>query len=452
MNRLTLRHGMVPAYLMLCLLLGGASAAGLIANLVLQIIALPLIGWSVWQLLQTGPTPQLRSAVILLGLLVGVALLQLVPLPPALWTMLPGRGPVAEGYTLLGIPLPWLPLSLAPHNSVYSLLWLLPAFAVFLGIIALGAFRARGIAIVIVTVTLLAVTVGALQVIGGDGAYFYEVTNFGQAVGFFSNSNHNATLLLICIPFLAALQETLLRRSKSSRNTSATRLLIGALYAVILVGVLINSSLAGIGLSVPVALGTWLTFGRQKPLVRRVLLIGTIVATAAAILMIAIGPFGNNLFGNQTANIEQSRQTSFALTFQAAREYFPIGSGLGSFQSVYHTQEPLASVTSTFMNHAHSDWLELLLETGLPGVLLIAAFLYWGARRARAIWGAEDRDQFAQAAVIAVIAVLLHSLVDYPLRTAALSAVFAACVALIAGARPYVRQRSKTSSARHLNL
>lgn len=452
MNRMTLRHGIVPAYLLLCLLLGGASAAGLIANLVLQIIALPLIGWSIWHFLQTGPAPQLRSPVILLGLLVGVALLQLVPLPPVLWTHLPGRGAVAEGYALLGIPLPWLPLSLAPQNSLYGLLWLLPAFAVFLCIIALGAFRARGIATIIVAVTLLAVAVGALQVIGGDSAYFYDVTNFGQAVGFFANSNHNATLLLVCIPFLAALQSTLLRRSGSSRSASAVRFLIGALYAVIFVGLLINSSLAGIGLSVPVALGTWLTFGRQTPLLRRALSCGTIIASAAAIVLVAAGPFGNNLFGQQTANVEQSRQTSFALTFKAAREYFPIGSGLGSFQSVYHTQEPLASVTPTFMNHAHSDWLELLLETGLSGFLLIAAFLYWGTRRVRAIWGAEDRDPFAQAAVIAVIAILLHSLVDYPLRTAALSAVFAACVALIAGARPYARPRSTKSTAKHLNL
>lgn len=104
------------------------------------------------------------------------------------------------------------------------------------------------------------------------------------------------------------------------------------------------------------------------------------------------------------------------------------------------------------MNHAHNDWLELLLETGIPGMALAALLLFWGARRARAIWRAEDRDRFAQAAVIAVTTMLLHSLVDYPLRTAALSAVFAACIALISGARPHVRQREAQSSAKHLNL
>ena len=457
MTRSSLRHALVPAYLAACLLLGGASAAGFLANLALQLAALPLIAWGLWQLLRTGPAPQVRSAVILLGLFVGVALLQLVPLPPALWTALPGRGFVAENYRLAGVALPWLPLSLAPDNSVASLLWLLPAFAVFLGVAALGAFRARGLAGIIVAITLVSVMVGALQVIGGDSAYFYQVTNVGQAVGFFANSNHNATLLLIAIPFLAALQATFLRAGRSARNASAVRLLTIAVYAVILVGLLINSSLAGIGLGVPVALGTWLTFGRfsgrgRGPALRRTLTILTIAGSAAAVLLIVVGPFGNNLTGQQTEHVELSRQTSFALTLRAAGDFLPFGSGVGSFQPIYAGQEPLGTVGSTFMNHAHSDWIELLLETGVPGLLLAALLLYWLVRRARAIWQAEDRDPFAQAATIAAAAMLLHSVVDYPLRTAALSAVFAACIALIAGARPYVRQRTQKSSARHLEL
>ncbi|MEG3123102.1 O-antigen ligase family protein [Sphingomonas sp. GB1N7] len=447
------RHALVPAYLLACLLLGGASAAGFIANLTLQLIALPLIGWSLWHLIQSGVAPQVRTALALGGALVAIALFQLIPLPPAMWTLLPGREAIAKGYGLIGVPLPWLPLTLAPDRALASLLWLLPAFATFLGIVAIGAFRARSIAAVIVLVTLTSIVIGALQVVDGtESAYFYEITNFGLAVGFFANSNHNATLLLVCIPFLAALQTSVLSRGTKSRSASAIRLLTVAMYILIFVGLLLNSSLAGIGLSVPVALSTWLVFGKQRPALRKPLAIVTIVATIATIVTIAVGPFGNNLFGQQNANVEASRQTSFALTWQAAREFFPVGSGIGSFQSVYHMHEQLPSVTSTFMNHAHSDWLELLLETGLPGMVLAVAFLVWAAARARAIWKAESRDYFAQAAIIAIIAIALHSLVDYPLRTAALSAVFFACVALITGARPYVRRQRTISSARHLAL
>jgi hypothetical protein len=42
--------------------------------------------------------------------------------------------------------------------------------------------------------------------------------------------------------------------------------------------------------------------------------------------------------------------------------------------------------------------------------------------------------------------------VDYPLRTAALSAVFAACIGLMSGARPYIRRSRAPSTARHLWL
>ncbi|PTQ58275.1 O-antigen ligase [Sphingomonas aurantiaca] len=447
-----IRHAIVPAYLLLCLLLGGASAAGFIANFMLQIASLPLIGWAIWQMVQERPSAQIRAPLGLLAIFLVIALLQLVPLPPALWTVLPGRSGVVQGYRLLGVPLPWLPLTLAPDVALSSILWLLPAFASLLGVVVLGAFRGRGIATAIVAVTLASVAIGALQVIGGTSAYLYRVTNYGVAVGFFANANHNATLLLVCIPFLAALQATLLKRSGSQRSASAIRLLVGAAYAIILVGLLINSSLAGIGLGVPVALGSWLAFGNQRPALRRGIVVATVVLSLAAVVTIVVGPFGNNLFGTQTSNVELSRQTSFALTLRAARDYFPVGSGTGSFQPVYHMQEPLGSVTTTFMNHAHSDWIELLLETGLVGIAFAALFLAWWIVRVRAIWRAEEPDPFAQAAVIATAAIMLHSVVDYPLRTAALSAVFAVCMGLMSGARPYTRRSREPSSARHLTL
>lgn len=449
-----IRLAIGPGMLLLCLLLGGASAAGYVANLILQLAALPIIGWALWPVLQTRPLPTraIGSALALLAAMVAIGLLQLVPLPPSLWALLPGRDTIAAGYRLLGLPLPWLPLTLAPDKAIASLLWLLPAIAVFLAISLRGAFRARWIGAVLVLVTLVSIMLGALQVVGDGSAYLYQVTNYGHAVGFFSNANHNATLMLVCIPFLAAVQSRLLAEGRSTRSRSAIRLLVAAAYAVILVGLLINASLAGIGLGVPVALSSWLVFGRHRPAVRTALTGVAALISAATLVAIAVGPFGNNLFGVQHKNIELSRQTSFALTLRAARDYLPIGSGIGSFQPIYRTQEPLASVTATYMNHAHSDWLELLLETGLVGIALAGAFLIWWVLRLRAIWQSEEPEVFAQAAAIASAAILLHSIVDYPLRTAALSAVFAMCIALMAGARPYAPRQRGTPAARHVTL
>jgi len=446
-----IRHWLVPVYLLACLLLGGASAAGFVANLVLQLMALPLAGWSLWQISHQGLklSCSIRALLLIATLLIVVALVQLLPLPPAIWTALPGRRTVVENYHLLGVTLPWLPLTLAPEAALASLLWLLPAFAVLLGMVA-GGFRGRNIAVVLVVVALVSVVLGALQMLGG-GAYFYRFTNYGFAVGFFANANHNATLLLVTIPFLAALGTTLLSKRASARSASAIRLLIGSGYAVIGVGLLLNGSLAGIGIGVPVTMATWLTFGRMQLSIRRRMGALAILLSIAAVWFIAVNP-GNNLFGIQRENVELSRQTSFALTLRAAGEYFPIGSGIGSFQPVYRTQEPLISVGGTFMNHAHSDWLELLLETGLAGVVLAVTFLGWWGLRVRAIWRAEQSERFAHAAIIATFAMMLHSVVDYPLRTVALSAVFAMCLSLMAGVRPLVIKHRHQTRARHLKI
>lgn len=450
---MTRRHAIVPVYLALCLLLGGASAAGYLANLMLQLAALPLIGWSLWNLRRDPPKGSARTVLLLLAALVLLCLVQLIPLPPAVWTALPGREPVVRGYALLRLPLPWLPLTLAPDRALASLLWLLPAIATLLAMVVLGAFRARWLAWVLVAVTAAAVVLGALQLAGGQGAYPYAITNYGAAVGFFANANHAATLLLVCIPFIIALQVNMRRRVKSRRNASAVTVLTVAAFAVLVVGLLTNLSLAGIGLCLPVALASFLAIGRSGRSYSPWLFLIAAVLSMAAIATIVVGPFGNNLIGEQRENVETTRQVSFARTLHAAAEYFPVGSGVGSFLGVYKTQEPSYAVTRTFMNHAHSDWIELLLETGLPGIALALIFLFWWARRARAVWRADEVDLFGRAAVIASATIMVHSLVDYPLRTAALSVVFAMCLALMTGARPAApRRRNLPSPSRHLSI
>jgi hypothetical protein len=95
------------------------------------------------------------------------------------------------------------------------------------------------------------------------------------------------------------------------------------------------------------------------------------------------------------------------------------------------------------------------METGVPGMLLILLFLLWWASRVLAVWRADEPDHFARAATIASAVMLAHSLVEFPLRTAALSAAFAMCCALMAEARPRTRRRksgeSKPAEARHLS-
>lgn len=450
----SLRLALIPAYLVLCLVLGGASAAGYWANMALQLLALPIIFWALVSERTTPMSRPTRSALGIVLLMILVILIQLVPLPPSIWRHLPGRPEVARGFELLGRPLPWLPLSLEPYRTIASALWLLPSLAVLLGIVRLGAYRAAWIAWAIGAVTVASVSVAALQLAGGEQSpsYFYEITNFGAMTGFFANANHFATLLVCAIPFLTALYLTATAQGRSIKRSSGLSVILAGTLAMILVGISLSGSLAAIGLSVPAFAASLLMIVARK---RRLP-----VWSAAIIGLLLLGstlamfssPFANNLTSQQTRGLEDSRRTSFSRSIPAAEDFFPVGSGLGTFQQIYSERENPATVSLFYMNHVHSDYIELALETGLPGYVVLILFLIWWVQRTRTAWKPDDADHFTRAASIASAVILAHSLVDYPLRTAAVSALFAACCGLLAEPRARVRKREVREGDQALHL
>jgi hypothetical protein len=258
-----LRLAVTPAYLLLCLLLGGASAAGIWANLGLQLLGLALI---VYALVVTRRTPMSvagRQIIAISAIALLLLGLQLVPLPPSVWTALPGREPIVRGLEMLGQPLPWLPASLSPLDTRAGLFWTIPALAVLLGIVKLGGYKASTLGWVLVAVTVASVAIGALQVAGADW-YFYEISNFGVGTGFFANANHQATLLVSTIPFLSALYLVGRGKRQSAQRSSGMLVILAGVLMVVMVGIALNGSLAGIGLAVPVIGASLLMLGRAR--------------------------------------------------------------------------------------------------------------------------------------------------------------------------------------------
>jgi len=435
--RQALRSLIVPAYVLLCIGLGG-SVQGVWGVALLQLLAIALIGWS---LLTRNAQPLSRSAkrlFVMAGLIVLIASIQLIPLPPTLWSALPGREPIVEGYRLLGQRLPNLPISLAPYDTAATLLTLLPPLAVLTGMLVAGAYRANWLAIAILIGTFAAVLLGALQV-GNSGPsespwYLYSVTNYGVATGFFANSNHMATLLMISVPLLFALVADLRRQAKNPRASSAVMLVAVAGILVLLVGIFLNGSLAVLLLGPAVVL-TSATMLLPQGMRLRGPLTAVGLVSIAAILVVYLTPL-NDRFAASNVTSFDSRQTMWSTTIPAIKDHVAMGSGMGTFAQVYPQYEDPAEVTSTFVNHAHNDYLEIALETGIPGLLLVVAFLLWWGSRAVPIWRSAAVDRYALAGSIASAAILVHSLVDYPLRTAALSAIMAASLALMARPRP----------------
>src|SRR5215813_11133487 len=107
--------------LVACLLLGGSARGGLLPDAVLQLLAVPLLLGSLWRLADDRERlRQWRWILLFCVALVLLPLLQLVPLPPSIWTALPNRSPEVAAFEALRSDPPWMPLSVSPDATALS--------------------------------------------------------------------------------------------------------------------------------------------------------------------------------------------------------------------------------------------------------------------------------------------------------------------------------------------
>jgi len=421
-----------------CLLLGGASNAGLLANALLQAGAIAIIAAAIWR--RRGTLWQAeRLPALILALVLGGGLLSLIPLPAALWTALPGRDGIAAGYRLLGMDLPWLASSLTDERTVRSLLALLVPLASYLAVRGLLPRQSQRLVWLLVGFAVLSVMLGTAQYLGGSDSPLrpYQITNRTVAVGFFANANHFATLLLVTVGLAFAANY----RAAQRRKSALTKLPVDAaapyvIAGLMMVGLLLAGSGAGLLLAGPALAIGWLIRrsrgGAAGRTAARAVGALALVGLIAAVALLASGRISDKLGTSAT-----SRSTVTSGTLQAAADYFPTGSGLGSFAQVYLAQSGGQGTTREWMNHAHNDLAEVLLEFGLVGALAMLLTLAWLAWSTLRLWrnpGLGETGDLARGAALACWLMFAHSLVDYPLRTAAMAALFGMTAALISNA------------------
>jgi O-antigen ligase len=436
------------------IILGGASQSGYWANGALQAASALILAICI---LTAGASRIRTPAILLLAIFGGflvLALAQLVPLPDALWRALPARAFIAEGFAIVGAKPGMHSLSLAPQETLAGLFRWLPPLAAFL-IVATQSSR-RVTAYLPWTIVLLAagsVALGLAQVFAGRDSplYFYDPTNWGQPVGFMANVNHQASFLVMSLPFVALLLSRQHIRGQMGDADTGQMLLIGALGLFICLGVLIAGSVAGYALMGPaILIGVLIFRGGEGRKLTPLILLGAALGVGVLGFVVANSPILTGLGVTDFASTgTMSRADLYARTTRAIVDYLPLGSGLGSFEGLFPHYEDPNLVTSTFANHAHSDYLEFVLELGLPGAALLLAVVLWWVVRSIQIWTTEGEEdgRLRRAASIAVGLVIVHSLVDYPLRTAAVATFTALCLGLMAGSPSPPRKTRKSDAA-----
>lgn len=432
-------------------LFGGASQTNALSLLTVELAALPLLFISLYLMLaRAGPRGALLPIMILIAVIL-VPIAQLIPLPASIWTKLPGRGAMLQVLDAANLGRPSLPYSLTPQGAWRSALGLAPPAAMFIGAMLLSDRQRRVMAGLWLALAAISLSIGALQILGGPGSplYFYEITNEGSPVGFFSNRNHNASFLLCLLPVAAVFAAEFRGIGEDWRVIPPLLAILSFLVGI--VGVAVIHSRAGVFLLIPALIGSVavvVTGGALRGRFRAA--VG--LSVGAAVVVGAVVVFGFAPILDRFYDSGELRFEGWPIVMKAAQDFLPFGSGIGSFDTVYRSVEPLTQVSTVYFNHAHNDYLELFLETGLAGAVLFAVFAIWFLIRSFIVWTRRDGEgrNLAAAMTVLVLLLLAHSLLDYPLRTQALAGLFAFACGTIAAYRPAVpvaRPKSRTVGA-----
>jgi O-antigen ligase len=412
-----------------------------------QSLSIPLLTAALWPAFgDNGASKKgARLALAVCAAAAIVASIQVIPLPFDVWSGRGGILPQADEARLAGGRPSWSTLSMTPQATWAAAVSCLVPLSIFGAALQLDLRQRLQLCWVLLAAGAVSLVLGFLQVAEGQGSAlrFYEFTNPTEAVGFFANRNHLAAFLNVTLVLAALwLTETLKRfLEEPSLNTKSVLgfAAAGAFFVAVVAGVEMTHSRAGAALGIAALAGAVLmivAYGRshrseEKPLrklsLSRVFLLIAVFAAAFALQFGSAGVF-ERLQGDPADDL---RLPLNATTFETAFKTLPFGTGLGSFVPVYATVEKRNDVIESFVNRAHDDVAELFLETGLLGVGLCLVFIFWFGRRVYEVWIRPEpqkdglQAQLERVSCLVVALLLFHSLVDYPLRTGALAAVFA---------------------------
>ena len=389
-----------------------------------------------------------RPLLIALGVLVALPLVQLLPLPEFVWNWLPGRDFYGAAASAVGSTPNFRSLSLIPNATESALLALLAPVAVILATVATSEAQLKQLINLFIGLAVIQAVIGLAQFGTGSMAVLpgLEGEAISAAHGTYPNSDHLAGFLEMALPVALGLlianiqigsgtrarstRKTPIRQRISRLFTSGIRFNRVAIYAAaglaILLGLTFSHSRTGVALAMLGILVSSLVFGRWVGGQRssRLITAFTVIAVALA-LEIGLTSVLSRFTGKGMT--DDMRWSIYAATIQGIRDFFPMGSGFGTYPAVFRRFQP--GNIPEFVNHAHNDYLEWLFEGGLVAAVLMIGFLALYVLRWRKIWPREDYCPpygfMRISAGIGLLMMGLHGMIDFNLHIPANAVFFA---------------------------
>lgn len=413
----------IPLFVFVVIAFGGAAQFFLISDLGSRLASIGLIGALLIKIEQISV-----SRVVLIFFLIAIfgAAAQLLPIPYNAWQMLPGTAEASRLLSASDSVSSYRQVSISPSRTLDSLLFLIVPISGYL----LGRNSGKYFQIIIVNTiivsALCSAILGLVQIIGPHSldVYPYAITNEGSAVGIFANRNHQSIFMVLALAFVA-LRLCIVPRSQIGDLFSLAATILFAVAA------LMTQSRAGSGLAAMALIFLYFAiysgyFGaikyQNKAPIERFTRFGIALA-GICILVFSAMPVALRI--SDLSGQAFNRTEGLAISIAAIRDFWLTGSGLGSFEWLASNYEDPENLSFAHWNHAHSDWLQLLLELGLVGAILIVIVLFFIVSRITTSIRSFDHKgaefQFLSVSLFGICVVLIHSAVDYPLRTSAIS-------------------------------
>lgn len=435
--RTSLSFGLLCIFLAILFVAGGASRADVTGQAIvrgaasLALAVLAMVG-DRRALVQIWPVFLILTAAILLPLI------QLVPLPIGIWQTLPGRGLLSESVRLGGEGSSWRPVSMVPGATLNALLSLLIPLAT-LGLVGgLDQRENARLPVAMLVLVGLSTLLGLLQATRAGINNPFINAGINEISGPFANRNHFALLLAIgcsTAPVWAL---------QGSRNWGG-RLAIGAgLVLLFVLAIFATGSRAGLLVgAVGILLGMVMAWLRsRRALRRRARWIAPVAG--AGVLTVALAVVALSIMAGRATSVDRLlgqqveqdlRARALPTVLSMVREYFPVGSGLGGFDPVFRIHEPLALLSPLYFNHAHNDFLEVVLDAGIAGLAVMIIAIGWWSWKSLQAWRRGPDGMLAQLGSTVLALVMIASVFDYPARTPLIMAIIIIAAVWLNGGR-----------------
>ena len=365
----------------------------------------------------------------------------------------------------------WIPLSLRPFSTQQSLMQVLACFGIFILVVTFfwsGDSRRKlawalcGIGVLLAIVGLYEHWSPSEKIYG-----FWESRHGGAHFGPFVNRNHFAGFMAMVIPVAASLMfvkgfsRPKRKKRKKSDILHGSQILAGCALLIMLASLVCSLSRGGfIAASVSACVMSALAW-KNADSKRAGRICAAVFSVGFIFAILYAGPeFLSrlvDLYEDVTNPLETGRALVAQRTLVLFDQYPLFGTGLGTFTSVFPRVQT-SELGRGLWVYGHNDWVQLLAEMGLAGILVSVTFaglLGW------LIYDRLKQEKTTSAwwltvgAAASLCGILVHGLVEFNLHIPsnafmASAVVGLACVSGLSARRrgrrtPYVRMNPVAS-------